>query len=267
MPSAVRAAHAHVLTGTELERSRRAAPSRARAWTLACIDRSLSRSVPAGTATATRVGSGHDRRHARRHPHLRTLDPGPTDRQPPRAGSDRRRLGDGGRPARPTRPCHRRSTTPPRGRRTSRPPTSSSSPASPPSALDIPATVEAREIAGVHVNVITPEGVDASDDAVIHLDIHGGALDRRRRRGLQAHEHQRRGARRAAHVGRRLPHAARPPLPHAARRLRRGVPRAARACARPTRSSSAAVRQAATSWPRCCCGPRTRACRCLPRSC
>src|SRR6476619_3192544 len=44
------------------------------------------------------------------------------------------------------------------------------------SALDIPAKVEAREIAGVHVNVITPEGVDASDDAVIHLDIHGGAL-------------------------------------------------------------------------------------------
>ncbi len=44
------------------------------------------------------------------------------------------------------------------------------------SALDIPATVEAREIAGVHVNVITPEGADASDDAVIQLDIHGGAL-------------------------------------------------------------------------------------------
>ena len=44
------------------------------------------------------------------------------------------------------------------------------------SALDIPATVEAREIAGVHVNVITPEGVDAADDAPIQLDIHGGAL-------------------------------------------------------------------------------------------
>jgi acetyl esterase/lipase len=44
------------------------------------------------------------------------------------------------------------------------------------SALDIPATVEAREIAGVHVNVITPEGVDAGDDAVVQLDIHGGAL-------------------------------------------------------------------------------------------
>ncbi len=44
------------------------------------------------------------------------------------------------------------------------------------SALDIPATVEAREIAGVHVNVITPEGVDGGDDAPIHLDIHGGAL-------------------------------------------------------------------------------------------
>lgn len=44
------------------------------------------------------------------------------------------------------------------------------------SALDIPATVEAREIAGVHVNVITPEGADDGDDAVIHLDIHGGAL-------------------------------------------------------------------------------------------
>jgi acetyl esterase/lipase len=43
-------------------------------------------------------------------------------------------------------------------------------------ALDIPATVEAREIAGVHVNVVTPEGVDASDDAPIQLDIHGGAL-------------------------------------------------------------------------------------------
>jgi acetyl esterase/lipase len=43
-------------------------------------------------------------------------------------------------------------------------------------ALEIPATVEAREIAGVHVNVITPEGVDAGDDAVIQLDIHGGAL-------------------------------------------------------------------------------------------
>jgi monoterpene epsilon-lactone hydrolase len=44
------------------------------------------------------------------------------------------------------------------------------------SALDIPATLEAREIAGVHVNVITPEGADASEDAVIQLDIHGGAL-------------------------------------------------------------------------------------------
>ena len=44
------------------------------------------------------------------------------------------------------------------------------------SAADIPATVEAREIAGVQVNVITPEGVDASDDAPIQLDIHGGAL-------------------------------------------------------------------------------------------
>src|SRR3954447_7819391 len=44
------------------------------------------------------------------------------------------------------------------------------------SALDIPATVEAREIAGVHVNVITPEGVDDGDDAPIQLDIHGGAL-------------------------------------------------------------------------------------------
>ena len=43
-------------------------------------------------------------------------------------------------------------------------------------ALDIPATVEAREIAGVHVNVITPEGVDDGDDAPIQLDIHGGAL-------------------------------------------------------------------------------------------
>jgi acetyl esterase/lipase len=44
------------------------------------------------------------------------------------------------------------------------------------SALDIPATIEVREIAGVHVNVVTPEGVDVGDDAVIHLDIHGGAL-------------------------------------------------------------------------------------------
>ena len=48
------------------------------------------------------------------------------------------------------------------------------------SALDIPATVEVREIAGVHVNVITPEDVSvaghADDDAVIQLDIHGGAL-------------------------------------------------------------------------------------------
>jgi acetyl esterase/lipase len=44
------------------------------------------------------------------------------------------------------------------------------------SALDIPATVEAREIAGVHVNVVTPDGVDTGDDAVILLDIHGCAL-------------------------------------------------------------------------------------------
>lgn len=44
------------------------------------------------------------------------------------------------------------------------------------SARDIPATAEAREIAGVLVNVITPEGVDAGDDAPIQLDIHGGAL-------------------------------------------------------------------------------------------
>jgi acetyl esterase/lipase len=48
------------------------------------------------------------------------------------------------------------------------------------SALDIPATVEVREIAGVHVNVVTPEGVQAvsaaGDDGVIQLDIHGGAL-------------------------------------------------------------------------------------------
>ncbi|HEY3669845.1 MAG TPA: alpha/beta hydrolase [Acidimicrobiia bacterium] len=44
------------------------------------------------------------------------------------------------------------------------------------SALGISATVETREIAGVVVNVITPEGVSASDDAPIHLDIHGGAL-------------------------------------------------------------------------------------------
>jgi monoterpene epsilon-lactone hydrolase len=44
------------------------------------------------------------------------------------------------------------------------------------SALDIPATVEVREIAGVHVNVVTPDRVDAGDDAAIQLDIHGGAL-------------------------------------------------------------------------------------------
>jgi acetyl esterase/lipase len=44
------------------------------------------------------------------------------------------------------------------------------------SALDIPATVEAREIAGVHVNVITPEGIEVDDDTPIQLDIHGGAL-------------------------------------------------------------------------------------------
>jgi acetyl esterase/lipase len=44
------------------------------------------------------------------------------------------------------------------------------------SALDIPATVETREIAGVPVNVIAPEGVDTGDDAPIQLDIHGGAL-------------------------------------------------------------------------------------------
>ena len=44
------------------------------------------------------------------------------------------------------------------------------------SAADLPATVEEREVAGVHVNVITPEGADAGDDAVIQLDIHGGAL-------------------------------------------------------------------------------------------
>jgi epsilon-lactone hydrolase len=43
-------------------------------------------------------------------------------------------------------------------------------------ALDIPATVEAREIAGVHVNVVTPEGADAGDDPIVQLDIHGGAL-------------------------------------------------------------------------------------------
>jgi monoterpene epsilon-lactone hydrolase len=43
-------------------------------------------------------------------------------------------------------------------------------------ANDIPATVEAREIAGVHINVITPEGASAGDDAPIQLDIHGGAL-------------------------------------------------------------------------------------------
>jgi len=44
------------------------------------------------------------------------------------------------------------------------------------SALDIPAKIETTEIAGVTVNLITPEGVDASDDAPIYLDIHGGAL-------------------------------------------------------------------------------------------
>ncbi len=44
------------------------------------------------------------------------------------------------------------------------------------SALDIPAGVESRAIAGVHVNLITPKGVDASDTAPILLDIHGGAL-------------------------------------------------------------------------------------------
>jgi epsilon-lactone hydrolase len=43
-------------------------------------------------------------------------------------------------------------------------------------ARDIPAEVETREIAGVRVNVVTPEGVDAGDDAPIQLDIHGGAL-------------------------------------------------------------------------------------------
>jgi epsilon-lactone hydrolase len=43
-------------------------------------------------------------------------------------------------------------------------------------ALDIRAAVEAREIAGVHVNVVAPEGADAGADAVIQLDIHGGAL-------------------------------------------------------------------------------------------
>jgi acetyl esterase/lipase len=48
------------------------------------------------------------------------------------------------------------------------------------SALDIPATMEGREIAGVHVNVVTPDAVAAAghagDDSVIQLDIHGGAL-------------------------------------------------------------------------------------------
>ncbi len=44
------------------------------------------------------------------------------------------------------------------------------------SALDLPGTVEARDIAGVHVNVVTPEGVETGDDCVIQLDIHGGAL-------------------------------------------------------------------------------------------
>jgi acetyl esterase/lipase len=43
-------------------------------------------------------------------------------------------------------------------------------------ALDIAARVETREIAGVRVNVITPNGVDDGDDAPIQLDIHGGAL-------------------------------------------------------------------------------------------
>jgi monoterpene epsilon-lactone hydrolase len=43
-------------------------------------------------------------------------------------------------------------------------------------ALDIPAEVDTREIAGVRVNVITPENADASDGAPIQLDIHGGAL-------------------------------------------------------------------------------------------
>jgi monoterpene epsilon-lactone hydrolase len=44
------------------------------------------------------------------------------------------------------------------------------------SALDIPAKIETTEIADVTVNLITPEGVDAGDDAPIFLDIHGGAL-------------------------------------------------------------------------------------------
>lgn len=43
-------------------------------------------------------------------------------------------------------------------------------------ALEIPARVETREIAGVRVNVITPDGADDGDDAPIQLDIHGGAL-------------------------------------------------------------------------------------------
>ena len=85
------------------------------------------------------------------------------------------------------------------------------------SALDIPATVEAREIAGVHVNVITPEGVDAGDDAVIHLDIHGGALVAGGGAACRLMNTSAAARAATAHVGRRLPHAARPPLPRAAR--------------------------------------------------
>ena len=180
----------------------------------------------------------------------------PDDREPPRAGSDGRRIGAWSRTGSRTRSRCPPSTTPRRGRRASPRWTTRSSPASRPVPPTCPRPSRPREIDGVDVFVITPDGADAGDDAPVLLDIHGGALIAGGGEAcrLMATSAATRAGLHTWSVDYRMPpdH----PYPAPARRLRRGLPRAARRSARPNRSWSAAARPAATSSPRCCSGPR-----------
>ena len=105
------------------------------------------------------------------------------------------------------------------------------------------------------------------DAAPVYLDIHGGALVAGGGEACRLMNDEHRGTRRAAHLGRsttacRPTTPTPPPLDDCL-----AVYRALLEDRRPSGSSSAAARPAATWPPRCCSGPRTRACRCRPRSC
>ena len=90
-------------------------------------------------------------------------------------------------------------------------------------------TVEVTAVDDVPVFVLTPDGVPDDPDQPIYFDIHGGALIMGGGDACRAIATQIVGDGAHEDVVRRLPHAARPPLPRRARRLPRGLPPSARA--------------------------------------